>query len=145
MRIPLWTNCSAASARSSPAPVPSTRPPLSRTARPARVCGGPVTWSPSSHCPDCGDIGLGTALSASRCATSPLSTVTGMKNKQGAPSLPDGWALEWLPAERLEDGLEAREILARGRSAGLIVHQHSLRRKRNHSARTDRTGVGIVP
>ena len=34
-----------------------------------------------------------------------------------------------LTVER--DGLEAREDVARGRSAGLIVHQHSLRRKGN--------------
>ena len=54
-----------------------------------------------------------------------------MKNEQGAPPLQDGWALEWLPAERLEDGLEAREILARGHPAGLMVHKYGLRRKRN--------------
>ncbi len=61
----------------------------------------------------------------------PLGTVTGTKNEQGAPSVPDGWALEWLPAERLEDGLEAREILARGHPAGLTVHKYGPLRKRN--------------
>ena len=40
-----------------------------------------------------------------------------MKNEQGTPSLPDGWALEWLPAERLEDGL--------------MVHKCGTHRKRN--------------
>ena len=54
-----------------------------------------------------------------------------MGNDQGAPTLADSWALEWMPAETLEEGMEAREILARGCPAGLIVHQHSLRRKRN--------------
>ena len=54
-----------------------------------------------------------------------------MKNEQGAPPLPDGWALEWLPPERLEDGLDVREILARGHPAGLMVHKYEPRRQRN--------------
>ena len=35
------------------------------------VCGGPVTWSPGSPCPDCGDIGLGSALPTYRHAAQP--------------------------------------------------------------------------
>ena len=57
--------------------------------------------------------------------------MTGMKNEQGAPSLASGWALEWLPAESLEDGLEAREILTRGHPAGLMVHKRGSCPKRN--------------
>ena len=37
------------------------------------VCGGPVTWSPGSPCPDCGDIGLGSALPTSRHVAHPLA------------------------------------------------------------------------
>ena len=37
------------------------------------VCGGPVTWSPGSPCPDCGDIGLGSSLPTSRHASPPLA------------------------------------------------------------------------
>ena len=37
------------------------------------VCSGPVTWSPGSPCPDCGDIGLVIALPASRHASPPLA------------------------------------------------------------------------
>ena len=54
-----------------------------------------------------------------------------MGNEQGAPSLADSWSLEWLPAETLEEGMEAREILARGRPPGLMVHKRASDRKRN--------------
>ena len=95
------------------------------------VCGAPVTWSSGSPCPDCGDIGLVTALPASRPPPPAVGTVAGMQNKPGEPALGDGWELEWLPTERLEDGLEAREILARGHPAGLLVHKRESQPKRN--------------
>ena len=54
-----------------------------------------------------------------------------MGNDHCAPSRTGSWALEWLPAETLEEGLEAREILARGRPAGLMVHKRASGRSRN--------------
>ena len=54
-----------------------------------------------------------------------------MGNEQGAPSHAGSWALEWLPAETLEEGMEAREILARGRPSGLMVHKRASGRRRN--------------
>lgn len=95
------------------------------------VCGTPATWSPGSPCPECGDIGLVGTRPSSRTAAPSVGRVTAMRADQGAPALGEGSVLEWLPAERLEDGLEAREILARGHAAGMLVHKSESQPKRN--------------
>ncbi len=34
---------------------------------------------------------------------------------------PPGCALQWMPLERLDEGIEAREVRSNGRPAGLVV------------------------
>ena len=60
----------------------------------------------------------------------PPAAVAAILLAEGYVSLAADWHLEWMSPETLEEGVEPREDLARGRSAGLIVNQRSLHRKR---------------
>lgn len=106
-------------------------PPAVTVGETCAVCGAPSRGVPTRPARTAATSGSSVPPLFTRRVPGPVGTVNGMENKQGAASLVDGWALEWLPAEWLEDGLEAREILARGHPAGLIVHKRESQPKRN--------------
>ena len=83
---------------------------------------------------------------APRLSTRRVSRVKlkGMGNEQGTPSRADSWALEWMPAETLEEGMEAREH-PRARPPGRPDGpQARIRPEEERPARADRCGAGVA-
>ena len=87
----------------------------------SRVCGCPVTWDPGAPVPPA-------ATSRLRRRSRPLDGgphprhSDGMEVHPQSPPPMRGCALQWTPAEELEDGLEARLLLWHGRKIGLAFH-----------------------
>ena len=63
-------------------------------------------------------VGEGAVTATRQVPPPPRSRVRGVANEQPSALPADDWHLEWMPPEVIEEGLEAREVLTRGRRAG---------------------------